>query len=124
MSSVSAGHRSFPRPASARFWIISRYSILLIRFMARRISTRVGFPSRSRKAVTAASSASRAAQRARLSRAMASPSAAEGMKAQGIDLRQLNLGAIVDVFEELEEDIVNVRVKDAHNDLLVRVYVE
>ena len=51
-------------------------------------------------------------------------SAAEGMKAQGIDLRQLNLGAIVDVFEELEEDIVNVRVKDAHNDLLVRVYVE
>ena len=48
----------------------------------------------------------------------------EGMKAQGIDLRQLNLGAIVDVFEELEEDIVNVRVKDAHNDLLVRVYVE
>ena len=50
--------------------------------------------------------------------------AAEGMKAQGIDLRQLNLGAIVDVFEELEEDIVNVRVKDAHNDLLVRVYVE
>ena len=55
---------------------------------------------------------------------MAAPSAAEGMKAQGIDLRQLNLGAIVDVFEELEEDIVNVRVKDAHNDLLVRVYVE
>lgn len=51
-------------------------------------------------------------------------SAAEGMKAQGIDLRQLDLGAIVDVFEELEEDIVNVRVKDAHNDLLVRVYVE
>ena len=50
-------------------------------------------------------------------------SAAEGMKAQGIELRQLNLGAIVDVFEELEEDIVNVRVKDAHNDLLVRVYV-
>ena len=92
--------------------------------MARRISTRVGFPSRSRKAVTAASSASRAAHRARLSRAMAAPSAAEGMKAQGIDLRQLNLGAIVDVFEELEEDIVNVRVKDAHNDLLVRVYVE
>ena len=42
--------------------------------------TRVGFPSRSRKAVTAASSASRAAQRARLSRAMAAPSAAEGMK--------------------------------------------
>ena len=34
----------------------------------------------SRKAVTAASSASRAAQRARLSRAMAAPSAAEGMK--------------------------------------------
>ena len=51
-------------------------------------------------------------------------SAAVDMKAQGIDLRQLNLGAIVDVFEELEEDIVNVRVKDAHNDLLVRVYVE
>ena len=60
-----------------------------------------------------------------LSLSLALPaSAAEGMKAQGIDLRQLNLGAIVDVFEELEEDIVNVRVKDAHNDLLVRVYVE
>ena len=52
------------------------------------------------------------------------PASAAGMKAQGIDLRQLNLGAIVDVFEELEEDILNVRVKDAHNDLLVRVYVE
>ena len=51
-------------------------------------------------------------------------SAAEGMKAQGIDLRQLNLGAIVDVFEELEEDIVNVRVKDAHNLSLIHICQE
>ncbi len=43
------------------------------------------------------------------------PPARRGHEAQGIDLRQLNLGAIVDVFESWREDIVNVRVKDAHN---------
>ena len=50
--------------------------------------------------------------------------AAQGMAAQGIDLKELNLSAIVDVFEELDEDILNVAIQDDENDLTVRIYVE
>ena len=46
------------------------------------------------------------------------------LKSQVIELKGLNIVAIVDVFEELEEDIVHVQVKDKENDLLVRIYVE
>ena len=49
---------------------------------------------------------------------------AQGMAAQGIDLKELNLSAIVDVFEELDEDILNVAIQDDENDLTVRIYVE
>lgn len=50
----------------------------------------------------------------------------ENMKSQGFDLKGLNIGEIVDVFEDLEEDIVNVDIQeeDKGTDLKVRVYVE
>lgn len=45
---------------------------------------------------------------------------------KGVDLKNLNISAIVDVFEDLEEDIVNVAVEQEEEatDLKVRVYVE
>ncbi len=53
-------------------------------------------------------------------------SAAEGLEKEGIDLRGLNISAIVDVFEELEEDIVNVEIRqeEENTDMRVRIYVE
>lgn len=46
------------------------------------------------------------------------------LQSKGIDLRGLNISAIVDTFEELDEDIVNVDVNEENTDLKVRVYVE
>ncbi len=45
---------------------------------------------------------------------------------RGVDLRGLNISAIVDAFEDLEEDIVNVDVDQSEEDtqMKVRVYVE
>ncbi len=53
-------------------------------------------------------------------------SATEGLEKEGIDLRGLNISAIVDVFEELEEDIVNVEIRqeEENTDMRVRIYVE
>ncbi len=53
-------------------------------------------------------------------------SAAKGLEEQGIDLRGLNISGLVDVFEELEEDIVNVDVEEEENgtNMKVRIYVE
>lgn len=45
---------------------------------------------------------------------------------KGFDLRSLNISEIVDVFEELEEDIVNVDIQqeEESTDMKVRIYVE
>lgn len=53
-------------------------------------------------------------------------SATKGLEEQGIDLRGLNISGLVDVFEELEEDIVNVDINEEENgtDMKVRIYVE
>ena len=48
----------------------------------------------------------------------------EELKGKGIDLYALNIGQIVDMFESLEEDIVNVDMDQDGNDLKVRVYVD
>ena len=48
----------------------------------------------------------------------------EELKGKGIDLCALNIGQIVDMFESLEEDIVNVDMDQDGNDLKVRVYVD
>ena len=44
--------------------------------------------------------------------------------AQGINLRQLNIGQLIDALENLDEDIVNADIKQEGTDLTVRVYVE
>lgn len=48
------------------------------------------------------------------------------LKGQGIDLLSLNIGEIIDTFEEIDEDIVNVDVDIDEDDtkMKVRVYVE
>lgn len=46
------------------------------------------------------------------------------LASKGIDLRQLNIGQIVDTIESLDEDIVNVDVEQDDTDIKVRVYVE
>lgn len=46
------------------------------------------------------------------------------MKEKGFDLRQLNLGKLVDTFETLDEDIVHVDMDQDTMDMKVRVYVE
>lgn len=45
---------------------------------------------------------------------------------KGIDLKTLNIGAIVDVFEDLDEDIVNVDIDQTEEStkMKVRIYVE
>lgn len=45
---------------------------------------------------------------------------------KGVDLKSLNISAIVDAFEDLEEDIVNVDIDQTEEDtkMQVRVYVE
>ena len=48
----------------------------------------------------------------------------EELKGKGIDLSALNIGQVVDMFESLEEDIVNVDMDQDGNDLKVRVYVD
>ena len=50
--------------------------------------------------------------------------ATKELKAKGIDLRSLNIGAIVDTFETLEEDIVCADIDQEDTQLKVRVYVE
>ena len=46
------------------------------------------------------------------------------LMAQGINLRQLNLGRLVETLESLDEDIVNADINQDDIDLKVRVYVE
>ncbi|MFQ7280865.1 MAG: hypothetical protein ACLRP7_01105, partial [Christensenellales bacterium] len=46
------------------------------------------------------------------------------LKDKGIDLTALNIGAIVDMFETLEEDIVNVDLDQDGSVMKVRVYVD
>jgi len=48
----------------------------------------------------------------------------EELAKQGINLRQLNIGQLVDALEDLDEDIVNADIKQDEMDLKVRVYVE
>lgn len=48
----------------------------------------------------------------------------EELGRQGIDLKGIRIGEIVDVFEEIEEDIVNVDIGEEGNGIKVRVYVE
>ena len=43
---------------------------------------------------------------------------------QGINLRQLNIGQLVDALENLDEDIVNADIDQDDMSLTVRVYVE
>lgn len=52
--------------------------------------------------------------------------AQNGIKEKGIDLKGLNLSEIVDVFEELEEDILDVHIleEEEGTDLQVRIGVE
>lgn len=53
------------------------------------------------------------------------PASVDGeLKKNGFDLRGLNISGIVDTFEELDEDIVNVDVCEENTDMKVRVYVE
>lgn len=53
------------------------------------------------------------------------PDAVNGeLKGQGIDLRSLNIGGIIDTFEEIDEDIVNVEIDEDDTKMKVRVYVE
>lgn len=51
-------------------------------------------------------------------------SVTDDLKREGIDLRNIDIGGIIDVFEELDEDIVNVDVGEGENCMKVRVYVE
>lgn len=53
-------------------------------------------------------------------------SAQKGIEEKGIDLKGLNLSEIVDVFEELEEDILDVHIleEEEGTDLQVRIGVE
>ncbi len=53
-------------------------------------------------------------------------SAMEGMRKEGFDLKSLNIAAIVDVFEDIDEDIVNVEIAEPeeNTDMKVRIYVE
>ncbi len=46
------------------------------------------------------------------------------LKDKGIDLTALNIGAIVDMFETLQEDIVNVDLDQDGSVMKVRVYVD
>lgn len=50
--------------------------------------------------------------------------AMDGLKKNGVDLRSLNISKIVETFETLEEDIINVDIKDPDTDMKVRVYVD
>jgi hypothetical protein len=43
---------------------------------------------------------------------------------QGINLRQLNIGQLINALENLDEDIVNADINQDAMDLKVRVYVE
>lgn len=53
------------------------------------------------------------------------PTAVDGeLQKNGIDLRGLNISGIVDTFEELDEDIVNVDIDQENTQMKVRVYVE
>lgn len=53
-------------------------------------------------------------------------SAMDGIQKEGFDLRSLNISAIVDAFEDIDEDIVNVEIDqpEENTDMKVRVYVE
>lgn len=53
-------------------------------------------------------------------------SAAEKMAKEGFDIRSLNISAIVDAFEDLDEDIVNVDIDQPAEStkMKVRIYVE
>lgn len=48
----------------------------------------------------------------------------EELSHNGIDLRGLNIAGIIDVFEEIEEDIVNAEIGEPPMTMQVRVYVE
>lgn len=48
----------------------------------------------------------------------------EAMENKGINLRGLNISEIMDAFDTLEEDIVNVDLEDEDSQMKVRVYVE
>lgn len=52
--------------------------------------------------------------------------AENGLKAQGIDLKGLNLNELVDIFEELDEDILDATIlqEEEATDLRVRIGVE
>lgn len=52
--------------------------------------------------------------------------AAEKMAKEGFDIRSLNISAIVDAFEDLDEDIVNVDINQPSEstEMKVRIYVE
>lgn len=51
-------------------------------------------------------------------------SANDELSKQGIDLRHLNISQIVDTFEDLDEDIVNVDLDQDETCMKVRVYVQ
>ena len=51
-------------------------------------------------------------------------SANDELSKQGIDLRQLNISQIIDTFEDLDEDIVNVDLDQDETCMKVRVYVQ
>jgi len=48
----------------------------------------------------------------------------DNLSDKGIRLKNLNLAEIIDTLETLDEDIMNVDVKDDENDMTVRIYVE
>lgn len=52
--------------------------------------------------------------------------AQNGIKEKGIDLKGLNISEIVDLFEELDEDLVNVNIQEEEEgtDLQVKICVE
>jgi hypothetical protein len=50
--------------------------------------------------------------------------ASDELKQQGIDIRGIKLGPIIDTFEDLDEDIVNADIDQDETQLTVRVYVE
>ncbi len=53
-------------------------------------------------------------------------SAMNGMQKEGFDLKSLNISAIVDAFEDIDGDIVNVEInqEEENTNMKVRVYVE
>lgn len=46
------------------------------------------------------------------------------LRGKGVDLSQIKIGEIVDTFETLEEDVVNVDLDQDDTKMKVRVYVE